>query len=83
MITFTQWLEAYWGYSFLDEPELTNGPGYRERGVNSKYKGPGKKQKSNLSAIDKMYGFSPESKFHMGNGTFDYNKMKKKMKKSK
>ncbi len=44
-MNFKQWLAAEWeGYNFNQEPDIVNGPAYAERGIRSKYKGPGKKR---------------------------------------
>lgn len=74
-LQFKKWLE-FWGASFLQEPELTNGPAYAAKGVRSKYKGPGWKVQSDVD-VDAMYGFDDKNKFLMKN------KMKKKMNKGK
>ena len=65
-MNFKQWMAEHGGFNFAQEPELVNGPAYAERGVRSKYKGPGRKntdprdQEPNNPDGDKVrksYGF--------------------------
>lgn len=75
ILEFKKFFEHYWGSAFTQEKDLVNGPEYREKGINSRYKGPGVKTLDTLD-VDKMYGFNTVDK-----AKIDAKTMKKKMKK--
>lgn len=61
MLDFRRFVEEYWGSSFAQEKDLVNGPAYREKGIYSKYQGPGRKELFS-NKVDKKFGFSPKDK---------------------
>lgn len=67
-LNFKQWMVSEWeGFNFSQETDMVNGPAYAERGIRSKYKGPGRKKpdprdgensRPEGEKIRKSFGFS-------------------------
>lgn len=67
-LNFKEFLEVnygLWGNSFRQEPEMINGPEYRERGVNSRYKGNGFRDRYFKLPINRMYGFDKKKRINI------------------
>lgn len=82
-MNFKQWMTEWEGFNFSQEPDMVNGPAYRDKGIDSKYKGPGNKKPD---PRDMVKNPNPEGErirrgfgFQKGDFLIAVNKMMKKM----